>query len=72
MIDDAPNQQSKFRTKNWIEINDESRGKYNANSQIKFKTSSCNYSDAYILAKGTITVNNTAAVAALQIILTKK
>ena len=55
-----------FRTRNWVEINDESRGTYNVNSHIKFKTtmlksSLCDYSDAYILAKGTITVNNTAA-----------
>ena len=39
------------------------------NSQIKFKTtmlksSLCDYSDAYILVKGTITVNNTAAAPA--------
>ena len=39
---------------------------YNVKSQIKFKTtmlksSLCDYSDAYILVKGTITVNNTAA-----------
>ena len=27
-----------FRTKNWVEINDESRKTYNVNSQIKFKT----------------------------------
>ena len=32
------NQPSKFRTKNWVEINDESRGVYNTGSQIKFKT----------------------------------
>ena len=48
-----------------VEINDESRGAYNINSQIKFKTtmlksSSCDYSDAYVLVKGTISVNNTA------------
>ena len=66
LIDDTPNQPSKFRTRNWVEINDESRGAYNVNSQIKFKTtmlksSLCDYSDAYILVKGTITVNNTAA-----------
>ena len=62
----ASNQPSKFRTRNWVEINDESRGAYNVNSQIKFKTtmlksSLCDYSDAYILVKGTISVNNTAA-----------
>ena len=66
VIDDASNQPSKFRTKNWVEINDESRGTYNVNSQIKFKTtmlksSLCDYKDAYIIVKGTITVNNTAA-----------
>ena len=67
--DDASNQPSKFRTRNWVEINDESRGVYNVNSQIKFKTtmlksSLCDYSDAYILVKGTISVNNTAAAGA--------
>ena len=63
---DASSEPSKFRTKNWVEINDESRGTYNVNSQIKFKTtmlksSLCDYSDSYILVKETITVNNTAA-----------
>ena len=67
LIDDASNQPSKFRTKNWVEIKDESRGTYNVNSQIKFKTtmlksSLCDYSDAYILVEGTITVNKTATV----------
>ena len=66
LIDDASNQPFKFKTNNWVEINDESRGTYNVNSQIKFKTtmlksSLCDYSDAYTLVKGTITVNNTAA-----------
>ena len=62
LIDDASNQPSKFRTNNWVEINDESRGTYNVNSQIKFKTtmlqsSLCDYTDAFILVKGTITIN---------------
>ena len=67
LIDDyASNEPSKFKTRNWVEINDESRGAYNVNSQIKFKTtmlksSLCDYSDAYIIVKGTISVNNTAA-----------
>ena len=66
LIDDVSNQPSKFRTKNWFEINDESRGTYKVNSQIKFKTtmlksSLYDYSDAYILVNGAITVNNTAA-----------
>ena len=66
LIDETSNQPSKFRTRNWVEINDESRGTYNVGSQIKFKTtmlksSLCDYSDAYILVKGTISVNTTAA-----------
>ena len=65
MIHDTSNQPSKFRTKNWVEINDESRETYNVNSQIKFETtmlksSLYDYSDAYILVKGSITGNNTA------------
>ena len=65
LMDNASNQPSKFRTKNWVEINDESRGTYSVNSQIKYKTimlksSLCDYSDAYIIVKGTIAVNNTA------------
>ena len=69
LIDDASNQPSKFRTKNWIEINDKSRGTYNVNSQIKFKTTMlksilCDYSDTYILVKGTITINGAGANAA--------
>ena len=69
LIDDTSNQSSKFRTRNLVEINDESRGAYNVNSQIKFKTtmlksSLCDYSDAYILFKGTISANNTAAAGA--------
>ena len=67
--DDTPNQPSKFRTRNRVEINDESRGAYNVNSQMKFKTtvlksSLCDYSDAHILVKGTITINGRAADAA--------
>ena len=69
LLDNASNQPSKYRTKNWVEVNDESRGIYNANSQIKFKTTMlrpnlCDYSDAYILVKQTIAVNNTGTAAA--------
>ena len=65
LLSDELNQPFKFRTRNWLEINDEARGTYSLNKQIKFKTSMlrsnlCDYSDAYILAKGNITVNNTA------------
>ena len=69
LLDNASNQPSKVRTKNWVEINDGSRGTYCANRQINFKTSIlrsslCDYSDAYILVKGNISVNNTAAAGA--------
>ena len=52
--------------KNWVEVNDESRGTYIVNSQIKYKTtmlksSLYDYCAAYVHVKGTITVNNTAA-----------
>ena len=65
MLDNTPSQPAKFRTKYWVEINDDSRGKYNINSQIKFKNSMlrsrlCDYSDAYILVSGNIIVRNCA------------
>ena len=62
LFDDASsNQLSKFKTKNWVEVNDESRGTYNVNNQVKFKTtmlksSLCDYSDACILIKEKITI----------------
>ena len=60
MLDNTSNQPSKFRTRNWVEINDDSRGRY-ANANIKFKTTMlrsnlCDYADVYILVKGTITI----------------
>ena len=66
LIDDTSNQPSKFRTKTWVEIHDKSRGTYDTNNQIKFKTtmlksSLCDYSDACILVKGTITITGAGA-----------
>ena len=66
LLDDASNKTSKFEIKNWVEINGDSRGTYSVGSQIKFKTtmlksSLCDYSDAYIHVRGSITVNKTAA-----------
>ena len=66
LLDNESNQPSKFRTRNWVEKNNEARGEYSPDKQIRFKTamlrsSLCDYSDAYILVKGNITVNNTAA-----------
>ena len=61
LLDYLSNKSSKFKTKNWVEINDESKGTYNYDKKIKFKTtvlksSLCDYSDAYILVKGKITI----------------
>ena len=59
LVGNTPNQWSKFRTKNWVKINDDARGTHNTNSQIKFETkmcksSLCDDSDTYIFVKGTI------------------
>ena len=60
LLESTSDNLSKFRTKNWVEINDESRGNY-ANSDIRFKTTMlrsnlCDYANSYILVKGTITI----------------
>ena len=69
MLNNTTSQPSKFRTKNWVEINDDSRGTYSTNSQIKFtnrmlKSSLCDYSDRYIIVNETITAPNKAAAGA--------
>ena len=53
----------RFVNKKWIEVYDQSEGNYNFNKEIRIKTSMLrsdlsDYSDAYIVVKGTITVNN--------------
>ena len=60
LLNNELDQPSIFRTRNWIEINDKSRGNY-ANGDIKFKTAMlrsnlCDYEDSYIFVKGTITI----------------
>ena len=44
LLDNTSNHLSKFRTKIWNEINDQSRGNYNTNSEIRFKTAMLKYS----------------------------
>ena len=61
LLDSSSNQPSKFGTKNWVKINDEAKESYNAISDIRFKTTMlmsnlCDYADAYIFVKGTITI----------------
>ena len=62
LLGNVSNQPSKFKAKDWVEINDESRGTYTGNS-IKFKTTMlrsnlCDYADAYILVNGTIIITS--------------
>ena len=70
-LNDSSNEESKFATKKWYVIdNQKAKGKYNQNNYIRFRTetikqSLCDYSDAYILVTGDITINagNNADVA---------
>ena len=53
----------RFVTKKWIEVYDQSEKNYNPNKEIRIKTSMlrsdlCDFSDAYIVVKGDITVTN--------------
>ena len=66
LLDNTSNQPTKFRTKSCVVINDDSRRKYNKNSQIKFKTSMpktslCDYSDSNILLSETLTITGAGA-----------
>ena len=56
LLNDESSKPSKFRTKSWVEINDDVRGLYCPNKQIRLKTSMlrsslCDYSDSYIFIK---------------------
>ena len=51
----------KFVSKQWIEVYDQSEGNYDVIKEIRIKTSMlrsdlCDYSNAYIVVKGIITV----------------
>ena len=53
----------RFVTKKWIKVYDQSEKNYNPNKEIRIKISMprsdlCDFSDAYIVVKGTITVTN--------------
>ena len=61
LLESTSHNLSKFRTRNWVEINDDSRGTY-TNANIKFKSTMlksnlCDYADAYIFVKGRITIS---------------
>ena len=53
----------RFVTKEWIEVYDQSEVNCNVNKEIRIKTSIlrsdlCDFNDAYIVAKGAITITN--------------
>ena len=61
MLNGSDNEYGKFATKKWYVIDSKPKGNYVPNNEIKFLTSSlesslCDYSDAYILVTGNITV----------------
>ena len=61
LLENTPNQPTKFRTKNWAQINDDAHGTYNTKRQTKFKTSMLmsslyDYSDVYVFVKGAISI----------------
>ena len=52
----------RYVTKKWIEVYDQSEKNYNPNKEIRIKTPMlrsdlCDFSDAYIVMKGNITVS---------------
>ena len=51
------NQPSKFRTKNWVEINDESKESYSSSSNIRFKTTMLR-SNLCVIIYNTINIYN--------------
>ena len=76
MLDNKPNQPSKFKTNYWVEINDDSHEKYSTGSKIQFKilmlsSNLCDFSEIFvtylcdIFVKETITVLNTEKITAL-------
>ena len=58
VLDSIPDKVPRFVTKKWIQVQSET---YSTNKQIRFKTPMlrsglCNYSDAYYVVKGVVTV----------------
>ena len=62
-----------FVTKKWIKVNDLSSGQYSINKNKRYKTSMlnsylCDYSEAYIVVKGTIDLLAAAANEIIKVI----
>ena len=58
-----PDKVPRFITKKWIEVHDQPGETYNINNQIRLtspmlRSDLCDFSDAYIVVKGKITVTN--------------
>ena len=64
LLDTTADEVPRFITKKWVEVDDQSgsaNDRYKPNKQIRFRTSMlrsdlCDYSDAYIVVKGYITL----------------
>ena len=70
LLNDSSNEESKFATKNDVTDSQTAKDRYNQNNSVKFEIESiksclCDYSDAFILVTGDITVtsNNDTHVA---------
>ena len=77
LLNSSLNKPSKYRARNWVEINDDIRGAYSPYKQIRFKKAIprsilCDYSDTYMLFKGNIIVNNNAGAGAAANNINKK
>ena len=62
LLGNLPDKVPRFITKKWIKVHDQSGKIYNTNKQIRFKMSMLrsdlrDYSDAYIVVKGIVTVS---------------
>ena len=63
LLGNIPDKVPRFITKKWIKVHDQPGEAYNPNKQIRYKTSMlrsglCDYSDAYTVVKGIVTVSS--------------
>ena len=61
LLSNIPGKVPRFIAKKWIEVCDQSKKSYGTHKQIIFKTPMvrsdlCDYSDAYIVVKGTVNI----------------
>ena len=62
LLGNTPDKVPRFINKKWTEVHNQTGETYNTNKQIRFKTSMlrsdlCDFSDAYIVVKGIVTVS---------------